>query len=160
VKIGVTGHQARPNLDWAWCRATLRDILSEISPFERALSSLAIGSDQLFAEVALELGIPLEGIIPFPDYERCFNGKELDNYRRLSMSATYSYVLPGIVGNDEKSFLIAGQEVVKRSDIMIAIWDGKQADGLGGTGDVVDYALSLDRRVRWIDPFSMKITTL
>jgi hypothetical protein len=31
---------------------------------------------------------------------------------------------------------------VNRSDRLLAVWDGKPAQGLGGTGDIVAYAKS------------------
>ncbi len=37
--------------------------------------------------------------------------------------------------------MAAGVWMVDRSDRLVAIWDGKPAAGLGGTGDVVAYAL-------------------
>ena len=40
----------------------------------------------------------------------------------------------------EEAFLDAGQHVVDRSDRLIAVWDGDDAQGKGGTGDVVRYA--------------------
>ncbi len=45
----------------------------------------------------------------------------------------------------EEAFFAADRRVVELSDRMVAIWDGKQSRGLGGTADVVAYAA--DRRV-------------
>jgi len=52
----------------------------------------------------------------------------------------------------EQAYWAAGQEVVNRCDLLIAIWDGKPSRGLGGTGDVVEYARAAGKDVRIIWP--------
>ena len=44
--------------------------------------------------------------------------------------------------------------VADRCDLLIAVWDGQPAQGLGGTGDVVRYAREIGREVLvvWPDP--------
>ncbi|MBS1070056.1 hypothetical protein [Gluconobacter cerinus] len=152
--IGVTGHQARPGIDWEWVADRIRDQLIERAPVGRAFSSLAAGSDQVFAEQALALGIPVTAIIPLPDYERCFEEK-LDDYRSL-LARCDQIVLDG-AGTDQEAFLEAGREVVDRVDVLFAIWDGKVAQGLGGTADVVDYALGRGRAIVHIDPIERTV---
>ena len=34
----------------------------------------------------------------------------------------------------------AGKAIAERSDLVLAVWDGRPAGGLGGTADVVKYA--------------------
>jgi hypothetical protein len=55
--IGVTGHQRRAHADWRFARDVPRREIELISP-GLAFSSLAVGSDQLFADVVLNLAIP------------------------------------------------------------------------------------------------------
>ncbi|MEO5877101.1 MAG: hypothetical protein ABIQ26_19070, partial [Streptosporangiaceae bacterium] len=40
----------------------------------------------------------------------------------------------------DEAYLVAGHRVVKRSDLLLAVWDGRPAGGLGGTADIVAYA--------------------
>ncbi|MCA1708813.1 MAG: hypothetical protein LC808_38260, partial [Actinobacteria bacterium] len=40
----------------------------------------------------------------------------------------------------EDAFFAAGRRVVDLSDVVVAVWDGMEAKGKGGTGDVVTYA--------------------
>ncbi len=42
--------------------------------------------------------------------------------------------------------------MVEVSEILLAIWNGRQAAGTGGTAEIVEYALERDRVVLWIDP--------
>jgi hypothetical protein len=47
-------------------------------------------------------------------------------------------VVPG--DTRQQAYWRAGREVVDRSDVLIALWDGQPAHGTGGTGEVVAYA--------------------
>jgi hypothetical protein len=44
-----------------------------------------------------------------------------------------------------KAYLDAGYFIADHCDVMVAVWDGNLAQGLGGTGDIVQRAL--DRNV-------------
>lgn len=47
---------------------------------------------------------------------------------------------------------LAGRILIEQSDFIIAVWDGKSAVNLGGTGHTVASALDLGAPVVWIDP--------
>ena len=47
--------------------------------------------------------------------------------------------------------------MVDHSELLIAVWDGKPAAGLGGTGDVVSYARQSGKHVYQIDPVSRSV---
>ncbi|MHA6334577.1 hypothetical protein ACXYL9_12975 [Qipengyuania sp. CAU 1752] len=47
---------------------------------------------------------------------------------------------------------IAGSLLVEHSDLVIAVWDGRSVDSVGGTGHTVSAALELGVPVLWIDP--------
>lgn len=57
MRIGITGHQEREGIRWPWVEQTVRAEMLKLQNVERALSSLAAGSDQIFAEAAMSLGI-------------------------------------------------------------------------------------------------------
>src|SRR5205085_2201316 len=44
-----------------------------------------------------------------------------------------------------QAYFNAGRYVVDHCDVLIAIWDGKEARGKGGTAVIVDYARSCGR---------------
>jgi len=46
----------------------------------------------------------------------------------------------------------AGEKIVEEADIVVAVWDGKPAAGLGGTADIVEYARELEKPLIWINP--------
>jgi hypothetical protein len=60
----------------------------------------------------------------------------------------------------EKAFYEAGKEVVNRSEILIAVWDGKAARGLGGTADIVHFAQSRSKRVLHLDTIAHAIKVI
>lgn len=153
IKIGVTGHQEREGLDWSWTRASIAAVLHDEVPVAGALTSLAVGTDQVFAEEALACTIKLKVVIPFADYERCFNGQGLANYHRLLARANEAVVIDPLT-SDQQAFLAAGMQIADESDLLLAVWDGKPAAGLGGTADIVKHALAAGRQVIHLDPFS------
>jgi len=154
MRIGITGHQELHGpFGWAWVDAGIRSILLACSPPRIGLTSLAAGADQRFADAVLELGGTLEVIVPFPEYETRFTSAETRAaYRRLLAAAELVRVLPRVDDSDEASYLAAGRQVVDGSDLLIAVWDGQPAAGLGGTGDIVAYAAAREGKIVHINP--------
>ena len=150
MKVGITGHQRRKGIQWPWVRETICAELRRARTVTQALSSLAAGSDQEFAEAAVSLGIPVTAVIPLDGYERFFKGADLASYRRLlDQCDTVELRWPG---DPEHAFFEAGKYIVDQCSILFAVWDGEKAEGLGGTGDIVDFALQKRRPVFHIDP--------
>lgn len=120
------------------------------------ITCLAIGADQLYAEILLQKGIPFTVIVPSRRYEETFAGEDRERYFRfLSLAGQVvemTYDEPG-----EIAFFAAGKEVVDRSEIMLAVWNGQKARGLGGTADIVKYALARKSIVIHINPITRVI---
>jgi hypothetical protein len=152
MKVGITGHQERKGIRWFWVEHTIRVELGRIGNVHKALSSLAAGSDQVFAQAAIRLGIPVVAVVPLEGYERFFEGVALANYRKLLDQCELIQLT--WKGNPERAFFEAGKFIVDNSDWLFAVWDGAGAEGLGGTGDVVGYAQHKHRPVVHINPFA------
>lgn len=150
MKVGITGHQERAGIRWSWVAEAVRAELAGHTKGTYALSSLAVGADQVFAEVALDLGIPLIAILPIDNYERFFEGPALQNYRRLIQRA--EIIELKWRGDPQQGFFEAGKYIVDACDLLFAVWDGEQAEGRGGTGDVVAYAQRKARVIVHLDP--------
>ncbi len=158
MRIGITGHQrlTKPS-DWDWTRSEIFKLVKQLPRPLIGISSLAVGADQLFAQIVLERDGKLEAVIPFDDYEKTFtDGDDKDLYRRLLESSSRIEVLPR-AASDEEAYLRAGTRVVDLCDLLIAVWDGKPAVGLGGTGDVVNYAVQMQRRFVQLNPTTREI---
>lgn len=160
--IGFTGHQRidRPER-WGWVQDQFKLILGRhATPGDIAVSSLAAGGDQLFSEAALAAGLGIEVVVPCIAYERAFSTPEaLDKYEKLLVRADrvihLEYPAPS-----QDAFLAAGMRVVEMSGLVVALWNGWDAAGRGGTGDVVSYARRLGRPVVHVNPGEMQVAKL
>jgi hypothetical protein len=60
--------------------------------------------------------------------------------------------------DDSQAFLQAGKWIVDEVDHLMAVWDGEPAEGTGGTGDIVRYAIERRVPLSVIDPISRAIS--
>jgi hypothetical protein len=121
-------------------------------PVFRLLSPLAEGADRLVAEAALPLGYVLEAPLPFTqaNYESDFRAS-VPAFRSLLGQAAHMVELDGARGDDENpSYEAVGRYVVRNADLLIAIWDGRNVDGQGGTSDIVRFAIQSGVPVWWL----------
>ncbi|MDR1394109.1 MAG: nucleoside 2-deoxyribosyltransferase [Bifidobacteriaceae bacterium] len=146
IKIGVTGHQKMPTAAKEYAERIIRGLLARQDGQVVGLTSLAAGADQMFAQLVLEAGGSLDAIIPSAGYETTFTPDDLPVYNALVGRAGHVTVLD-FPEPTEEAFMAAGQEVVARSDLVVAVWDGQPAAGYGGTADAVWYAWSLGKPV-------------
>jgi hypothetical protein len=156
LTIGVTGHRDLMAGDLPAIRERVREFFEklqrEFPGLElQLISPLAEGSDQLVAEVALELGIRL--IVPMPMqqsvYEQDFATQAgLDNFRRLLEHAEV-IPLPLVKGSTHADMLSdaavrdwqyaqLGVFVSNHCQILLALWNGKPDTQTGGTAGVVN----------------------
>lgn len=155
MKVGITGHQEREGVDWVWVGETITHELAGLSGVTRAFSSLAVGSDQVFARAALAVGIPVMAVIPMDGYERFFTLQARAAYQSLLGACDVTNL--GWTGDDQEGFFAAGKFIVESSDLLFAVWDGKNSKGVGGTADVVAFALAKPMRVIHIDPIFQRV---
>jgi hypothetical protein len=160
MRIGITGHQhLEDSKEWQWVESELDNIIRDLATPLVGVTSLAIGADQLFANVVIRNGGNIEVVIPFSGYERNYKaGEELRSYDRLLKCARVIDVLTHTSSHQE-AYLEAGKRVVDTSDELIAVWDGKPAQGVGGTGDIVDYARKTGKHGFHVNPL-LRITTI
>ncbi|KDQ66360.1 hypothetical protein ACIPJG_20705 [Streptomyces halstedii] len=146
-RIGVTGHRSIPEEARAHVLEGIRSALRGLEGSLEALSSLAVGADQLFADLALAHGAELTAVIPSGDYEDGFDDEaDLARYRKLKARAVREVRLDFPHSTDE-AYYAAGTYIADHCDRLLAVWDGLPARGLGGTGDIVTYARTLGRPV-------------
>jgi hypothetical protein len=158
MQIGITGHQHRPGISWPWVTSALKTEIEMLQDVTKALSSLAVGADQVFAELALRKQIPVLAVIPTPNYSVFFKEDDLRRYKKLLQQCeTIELDTPG---DDEHRFYEAGKFIVRNSDLLFAVWDGENSQGVGGTGDIVRYAKENNRAVVHINPITTTTTRL
>lgn len=163
--VGVTGHRAEvlEAGDIDRLRDRVRETLRLIEQSGRALlereqacfapggpilrfvSPIADGADQIAAELALELGWELQAILPFacdPYRASLANHGARERFDTLLGRATSVLELPGDPSDSLDAYVMTGRATVAHCDILIAVWDGKPPRGRGGTGEVVQLALT------------------
>ena len=108
------------------------------------VSPLADGADQIAAEIALESGYALRVVLPFSkaDSRAALTADSRARFDRLAAAAQCLLELPGDPTNPIEGYVMAGRATVAHCDLLIAIWDGEAARGRGGTGDVIEMAMS------------------
>ena len=160
LTIGVTGHRDLVNSELPALREQVRAFFVDLDEHYPGLSlqlisPLAEGSDQLVAEVARDLGIPL--IVPLPmeqsEYEKDFStGESLRNFRRLLEGAKI-IPLPLVQGSTHEAMQSQGAArdwqyaqlgvfVSNHCQVLLALWNGKPDTQIGGTAGVVNYHLT------------------
>lgn len=145
-RVGVTGHQNIPLVAVAHVRMEIERILSTGGGIV-GFSSLAAGADQIFARAVLNAGGRLHAIIPSARYESTFTDENtLASFRDLLNAASEIETLPHDQPS-QQAFLEAGHRVVELAEQVIAVWDGKEAQGTGGTAEIVRYARERRREV-------------
>jgi len=152
IVFGVTGHRhiepdISENLYLSICNF-LRVFQTEYpdSPFI-LISALAEGADRIVARAAIDVGINLYVSLPMPveEYEQDFSSQEsLDEFTSLRSKSIGTYINNCTDPADERDhcYYQSGKWMLKRCDVLIALWDGIYTDLTGGTGEVVRMALS------------------
>jgi hypothetical protein len=158
MRVGITGHQRlKDPARWSWVRRELDRLLPSFTPPLVGVTSLAVGADQLFADAVLRHGGSLEAVIPFDGYESTFSEEgDRQEYLRLLQRALSKEVLEKS-GSDEEAYLTSGKRMVDRSELLVAVWDGMPAVGLGGTGDVVSYAARQRKKIIHLNPVTQEV---
>jgi len=116
------------------------------------LSALAEGADRFIASQALtvlgDTDVQLEAVLPLTveDYHQDFHTERSrrEFEKLLDEAGARRIELAHLSTRSERerqlAYRRAGYYIVNRSDVLIAVWDRKEAHGIGGTSDVVDYA--------------------
>jgi hypothetical protein len=114
------------------------------------LTALAPGADQLCAEVALELGLNLRLPLPLPQdiyLEQFVHPEDRARFLRLAAAGEVIHlpVASGISEADlrthesarQQQYSLLGRYLALHSHVLLALWDGQEAEGPGGTAEVV-----------------------
>ena len=180
LRIGVAGHRnlRDPEAVKQAVERMLDEINSILQPQARTplswtiVSPLAKGADRIVAAAVLKRRpSTLEFYSPFAvdEYRRDFTEDEdREEFEKLFAQAEFTRCVvaedpppppsPDADADAEaqtnwrnRGYLRCGRAVVDACEILIVVWDGGASRGLGGTADVVTYALKQQRTVVWIN---------
>lgn len=158
--IGVTSHRNIPADEVESIRQRVRQFFAQLQrDFPElplvVMSALAEGGDQLVAEEALAVGARLIAPLPLPAklYTQDFEAASTHAAFETLCARAQVIDLPllpdnsrlGIINHGperDRQYGQAGVFIARHCHLLLAIWDGKNSDRLGGTAQVVHYFLS------------------
>jgi hypothetical protein len=148
LRIGIVGHRHLDLATTEFVSIESKRIFAQIlrnTSRVIAVSAIAEGADTLFAEAAHAFGVPLEVVRPFDSYDSDFvDAASRRQYDRLRTHAQNEVQL-NYKSRSLEAYEAAMTWVVMTSDLLLAAWDGRPANGPGGTGEAVEKALRLNR---------------
>ena len=166
LRIGVTGHRvlAETGLVTAGIEAALARI-EACHPGRSlvVLSALAEGADRLVAEVTLRRpGARLEAALPLPKFDFLddfVSPESKEEFLRFLARADSVTELPAQDSRDE-AYAAANDSLLDGVDVLVAVWDGKGAQGHGGTAEVVARVRARGLPLAWVHAGNRKPGTM
>ena len=163
--VMVTGHRPKslggftvPNPTEQWVRDTLRSLLVKLTsrrPNLVGISGMALGADQVFSEVCIELGIPWVAAVPFREHGQQWPRAAQKHYRQLMAHPTCKAV---VIVNEEIHYQVEGSVravmhrrndwMIDHSQLVLAVWDGSG----GGTAHTWRGAQARQVPRIWVNP--------
>lgn len=137
--VAVTGHRPdkiggyEDNPTSTSVRSWLFRMVDQIRPTS-AICGMALGVDQLFADVCIELKIPFVAAVPFVGQHMSWPQQSQDRYIALLAQA----VDIQLISEEYTQWCMQKRNewMVDSCDLLLAVWDGSP----GGTGNCVRYA--------------------
>ena len=162
IVIGVTGHRKLDNQSALipHIQEVIEQIRNSLPLLKHTpivftvLSPLAEGADRLVASEILKLkDSQLEAVLPFAkeEYTKDFpSPSSQTEFNEFLAQAKKTTTFP-LEGSRKDGYSRAGQYVVDNCDILIALWDGEESEGQGGTAEIVQYARISQCPLYWIN---------
>lgn len=168
MRVMVTAHRPQklggftyPNPTEHWVRVNLRAVLAKMKakhPHLEGITGMALGGDQIFAEVCIELSIPFTAAVPFRGQENRWPTSSQDAYRSLLGRAKEVVIVDEIPEYFVESFggkmAVRNVWMIDHSETAIGVWDGSD----GGTGNAVKELLRRGRKLARLDPLTRTIS--
>ena len=155
--VGVSGHRDIHPDFLGHLRGAVREFLNELRTHlkdseVRVMAGMASGADLLVAETALELGLPVDAVLPMPlaHYAEDFDPDSFASLKKLLAHPEISCVelplrnapeqaetAPGGLSSRDAHYSALTRALTSGCNLLIAIWDGESSALPGGTADTV-----------------------
>ena len=137
MRIAVTGH--RPKRLKGQQKEVKKWLSEQLNKYEctEAISGMAQGADQIFAQAAVEKNIPL--ICCYPYRKNFFHQEE---QKILNKAEDIKFISEAYTGN--RVYWFRDKYMVDNCDLLLAVWDGIKA---GGTWLTINYAQKIGKPV-------------
>jgi len=160
VTVAVTGHRpSKLNKEYNlsgpcsdYIRAELKQSLLRLLPIKQAISGMALGVDQLFVQVAIELNIPVLAAVPCYEQESKWPTSSKNLYYRLLNNPLVTQHIVTPTRYTPEVMQIRNEYMVDHCDILLAVFNGTR----GGTANCIRYAQSIGKKIEIIDPEKWK----
>lgn len=153
--VGAFGHRIlatrRKDLyAYSQCYGLLKTLKNRFEQIT-ALTPAAEGADTIFSEAALAAGVPVEMIQPFSTYDQDFlNLESKERYDRLKNTAK-TKINVHFKDRCPAAYRKAMEWVIFKSNLIVAVWDGRQLGADGGTWQAVQLAQNMCKPLIHID---------
>lgn len=156
VNIGVTGHRYLKETG-----KILKGVDKALKMIEEMygtpfvmLSALAEGADRLvvFRAQAIWENTQLVALLPMKldDYLSEFTSF-VSKAEIINLMETADQVIElDQAGSQTYAYLEAGKQILNHCDILVAVWDGQESQGEGGTAEIVALARERDLPLAWV----------
>jgi hypothetical protein len=153
--LGVSGHRDLDPADLPRLREAVAGFVRQLRDFLpntdiHLTVGMAAGADLLVAQTALDLGLQVEAVLPMPlqQYAVDFEGESLASLRSLleqpdvrcvELSRGSRLFDHGALSATERDEMYAKltQTLIRRTSLLLALWDGRSSRLAGGTADTV-----------------------
>lgn len=131
--LGVTGHRDLSHSEEE-IKTELKKIFLQLNP-TYVITGMAVGFDQIVAEVCREMKIKYIAALPFKEPEKIWAPKHKKRFWNLLRSATIiKYINDG--GFEKWKYLKRDEWIADKSDQLVSYLDGRKS---GGTFHTVQY---------------------
>lgn len=166
LRVGVTGH--RVLAESGRVQSGIAEALGRIEASHPGLSlviisTLAEGADRLVAEAVLKRpGARLEAVLPRPkfDFMNDFaTAESKEEFLGFLERADRVVELPAHADR-EQAYAVANERLLSESEVLVAVWDGQEAQGEDGTAEVIAGARARSLPLAWIHAGNRKPGTM
>ncbi|MCC6954995.1 MAG: hypothetical protein IT290_12830 [Deltaproteobacteria bacterium] len=152
IVIGVTGHRDMAPSALPQTAQLIRSVLLDYrrrypeTPI-LLVSALAEGADRLVAQIALDPELGGQVLVPLPmpinEYLDSFQSEaSRDEFVSLCrLDGVVTFAIPDPAPTPDDAFMNLAKFLSRNCDVVIALWDGGESRGKGGTRDVVSFVL-------------------
>jgi hypothetical protein len=154
--VGVSGHRDLDPVELPHLREAVTQFVRQLKAYlpdtdVRLIVGMAEGADLLVAQTALALGVDVEAVLPMPltQYSADFDPQTLASLKELLRHPQVRYVeladgragrattQPHTPVERDAMFAHLTNTLIRRSSLLLALWDGKISHLPGGTCDTV-----------------------
>jgi len=156
VTLGVAGHRFLSEID-----KLTEGIDQALDQIERVfgetplqvISPLAEGADRLTVQrIFKRPGAQLIVSLPLPQADYIADFKSLESKKEFKMllaQAEQVFTLPPAPTREE-AYAALGTYMMEHCDVFLVVWDGKEAQGVGGTGEIASAARQIGMPLAWV----------